>query len=203
MSFFNDLKEDAKLWDGASLITKIFLVTSLFFTVSSLASLSDVVVEWRGFFLDSLSFYRSYINGPLRKLGALVGLNYTRDAIDYLILSTIYLSAATRWSLLVIKDQTIDAHNKKFADGLLYTTIPCLVILPIISGVVEIQSGLDKNIYASIGLAYAMVIAYQTVFTKGSNKFKIAFLSWLPILFGLIIIGVAAAINVGFQTPVH
>ena len=65
------------------------MAIALFFTVSSITSLSDVVFKWKGFILDGLEFYRTYYVENVRRVFDIFHLNYTAASID--MLTFIYL----------------------------------------------------------------------------------------------------------------
>ena len=45
---------------NGGILTKILLVFGFLFTLSSIASLSGVIIEWKGFILEGLKFYQSF-----------------------------------------------------------------------------------------------------------------------------------------------
>ncbi len=68
MSLISDLKEAKSLWTKSSCTFRIGLVFSTFMATGSIASLSDVVFKWKGFILEGILFYRSWVSTPLKEL---------------------------------------------------------------------------------------------------------------------------------------
>lgn len=97
MSLTSDISEAKKLWKESSWILRCTIVLSVFLTTSSITSMSDAIVGWRGFILDGLLFYRNWITSPVEALFALVYLDgISQQEIDIAIIITIPLIAEIR-----------------------------------------------------------------------------------------------------------
>ena len=97
MGLKGDIDEAKELWRNASPLMKLVIGVSLFLTVSSVTSLADVVFEWKGFILDALEFYRSWIADPVRRIARAFGLNYTRPEVDGLLVLTLLIGSFARY----------------------------------------------------------------------------------------------------------
>jgi hypothetical protein len=62
-----DLDEVRLAWPGYPWRLKIWLVLSAFLASASIASLSETVVKWKGFILDAVMFYQTWIADPFQK----------------------------------------------------------------------------------------------------------------------------------------
>jgi hypothetical protein len=68
MGLKGDIDELSSTWTRASRLLKGWLGLSVFLSASAVASLSEIIMKWRGFFRDSLEFYKGWISEPLKEL---------------------------------------------------------------------------------------------------------------------------------------
>ncbi len=92
----DDLEQLKQNWKQSPWWVRLWMVVSLFLAASSFASLAETFANWKGFFLDAIEFYRSWISGPLRDFAAAFGLRYTSQRADYLVLLAIFISIYIR-----------------------------------------------------------------------------------------------------------
>ncbi len=96
MSIRDDVEELRGIWAKGSWPTRLFFLLSFFLTASSITSLSDVVFGWKGFILDGVEFYRTYITGTLRSLAAILSLEISRQEADFLVLFILWVESTTQ-----------------------------------------------------------------------------------------------------------
>jgi hypothetical protein len=92
----DDLEQLKQNWKQSPWWVRLWMVVSLFLAVSSLASLSETVADWKGFFLDAIVFYREWVSSPLRELLARAGFRYTAYSTDALIFVAMFASITIR-----------------------------------------------------------------------------------------------------------
>lgn len=92
-----DFEEVANVWHRAPWRVKVLLAVSFFLSTSSIASLSETVFKWKGFALDALNFYRSYIAHPLTAwMQQLVGHPLPSEALDSSVIFTMFFAGMVR-----------------------------------------------------------------------------------------------------------
>ena len=75
-----------KTWKEAPLSLNIWICISSFLGISSVTSISEKIIDWRGFIRDGLDLYQEYIRNPIAELLSSFGLVFAENAIDYLLL---------------------------------------------------------------------------------------------------------------------
>lgn len=100
MAFHDDVTSIFKTWKGSSVTTKILLVLSSYFTVNSLATLSESIVKWRLFFRDAIDFYNTIISDNfysfLNFFTSLFNYDLPTYISDVVILAILFMSAFFR-----------------------------------------------------------------------------------------------------------
>jgi hypothetical protein len=109
----DDLEQFKQNWKQSPWWVRLWMVVSLFLAVSSFASLAETFANWKGFFLDAIEFYRSWISGPLRDFAAAYGLRYTSQRADYLVLYAIVMSTCIR-ALAIDMDWSNRVEKRSF-----------------------------------------------------------------------------------------
>lgn len=180
MSIASDIEEAKNLWKTSSWFTKIFIVLTVFLSTSSIASLSDIVFEWKGFILDAIKFYRSWIAEPVRSIAQLLGLKgHSSLEIDALIIFSLSQSVTFR-------TQSV---------GKIYTILFVFVYIFafIAAGLVSNSSNTPDYLFiGSIVILYSVlaVFLYQEsteIFIRGFG----------PILVAILIVLLLGALNSG------
>jgi hypothetical protein len=92
----DDLEQLKQNWKQSPWWVRLWMAVSLSLAVSSLASLSETVAQWKGFFLDAIEFYRNWLSGPLRDFAAAHGVRYTSQRADGMLLFLIIFSSYIR-----------------------------------------------------------------------------------------------------------
>ena len=86
MGIKSDFDEAIEQFKNGSLIWKIISIVSVITSLSSIASLSENIIKWKGLIKDSLNFYHTLVNEPLHNGTQYFNLNLSNDIIDLLIL---------------------------------------------------------------------------------------------------------------------
>ena len=192
MSIQSDIDEAKKLWNNSSLFTKILIGVSLFLTVSSVTSLADTIVSWRGFIADGLEFYRSWVIDPIHNGARRIGLSYTENEVDMIIVAAVYLTGIVRVTIRRWQVQGTSIGKKLFAG----TAILSLVIAVLSPGLTD-----DPAIALSEGNFWALIFGYVIaglVFTATLPKrIPTTVLYFGPGALALVVVLVLGAINAG------
>jgi hypothetical protein len=101
MSLLGEIEEAKKIWQQSGWPIRALIVLSMFLMVNSVASLSDVVFEWKGFILDGLEFYRRWVTEPIRSVTEAVGLTYGENEIDRIMVASITFFSMTPLSVVL------------------------------------------------------------------------------------------------------
>ena len=96
MALIDDLKSAKNLWKNGKPITRFFIVLSTFLASGSIASLSDVVFAWKGFILDGVNVYRSWVVHPMQQLASDFGLSIDNSEVHFLVLTALFMAAIYR-----------------------------------------------------------------------------------------------------------
>lgn len=91
-----DIDEVRVSWSKAPWWVRSYLILSGYLAVSSIASISETVVKWRGFFMDALVFYQQWLSTPVRNLLANTGIHLNTVATDVLVLSLLVCASYLR-----------------------------------------------------------------------------------------------------------
>jgi len=91
-----ELLEFKEAFKKGGILTKILLILGFFFTVSSITSLSSVVIEWKGFILETLNFYHMYFVNPISSAASLFGLHYSKMEIHLATISSVCVTVGMR-----------------------------------------------------------------------------------------------------------
>lgn len=96
MGLIAEIEEIKKHWRDGSTTTKVLICFSTFMTFSSLASLSDTIVKWKGFILDGINFYRTWVSLPLINIIQSFGLNFNQSSLDFMVILFLQFFAIAR-----------------------------------------------------------------------------------------------------------
>lgn len=187
MGFKADVEEVTKAWSAARWRLRTFLILTLFMASGAVASLSETVAKWKGFFLDAVRFYQQYISLPAGKLlSALVSIPLPVGTADALVLLTLMMSANIR--ILFYRGGARNARVSAFA--MLTTPILFIALLIVWRG----RSINSNDILACLGgiLGYAILRYWQIA---GATR-----LIWFTsMLAPVVVVGLAAAVNAGLS----
>lgn len=122
----SEIEEARKIWEKSPGIMRAAIVLTIFFTISSITSLADIVFQWMGFILTGIEFYRSWITEPLVNYAASHDVFYSSSDADYLVFFSMVTSSAVRLTSIRFK-----VENSAFLYGgapFAATPVGCLLI---------------------------------------------------------------------------
>ncbi|AUP81420.1 hypothetical protein [Flavivirga eckloniae] len=181
MSFKSDFDEYISDFKKYPFWLKIVLGVMLLATVSSIASISDIFFNWKGFILEGLESYRKCINRPIRVVAENLGVIIPEKKVDELILlQLIYLPYIRMELLNFIKHKNLLIL---FIGALL---IHIYLMYDILSG------GINMFIFTPIYVIYIMIGSKKNELIK-----KHILRLYIPVLIGLFLVCLLAAINEG------
>ncbi|NQY07446.1 MAG: hypothetical protein HRT68_14930, partial [Flavobacteriaceae bacterium] len=70
MALIDDLKSAGDLWENGTILTRAAIVLSTFLASGAIASLSDTVFAWKGFILDGINVYKTWVVHPMLQLAS-------------------------------------------------------------------------------------------------------------------------------------
>ena len=160
------------------------LVLVLFLSSTSLASLSESVIKWKGFVLDALTFYRAHVLHPLAEAAQnLVGHPLSTTFLDNAVLYGLFFAALTRALLFRHSSNLKQAAHVAFM-GVLY-----VAMLWNLSGMRESPG--ETTVWA----LYPLVLFNAYFVTKGAERVLAITYMLAPVF----IVGVLAAVSVGLS----
>jgi hypothetical protein len=186
----DDLEQLKQNWKQSPWWVRLWMVISLYLAVSSLASLSETVANWKGFFLDSVEFYREWLSGPLRKFFSIFGLRYTSKMADILLLYMIFISSAIRASAVTM-------FKREDPDTRLTFWIAVVFVMGYSGFILYISSNRPDD---WVGQALLVLLAISTVLQIFISIFSsTARIYLLHVAFTFLIVGVLGAVNAGLS----
>ena len=189
MGLMSDLEEAKSLWKKSSLPMKAVGVFSVFMTISSIASLSDVIFQWKGFIRDGVQFYWRWISGPVAEFGNWIGLSYSQLDMDLLFLTALTLGSMTRIEIV---------RGRRF---------PKIILVALAAAWVGFGSMEYDGFpwWAALLIVLAYVVLYLKVGRMYERKLgrKAAIQYFLTGVVALVVILVLGAINAGLIAPLQ
>jgi hypothetical protein len=67
-----------------------------FLSTSTIASLSETLIKWKGFFRDALTFYHQFVREPLHQLFFDFKLDLRPEYLDFIVIYSLLFSAFIR-----------------------------------------------------------------------------------------------------------
>ncbi|WP_024850987.1 hypothetical protein [Hydrogenovibrio kuenenii] len=126
MNILKEFTEVKANFQKSSILFKIISVLGFFLSFSSLTSISNSIVEWKGFILDALNFYNFYYVNTIRSFSGMIGLSYRPVEIHVATVSSICMITEIR-----AQKSTLESMNRKYDSN----DKPQLLSLWIIGGV--------------------------------------------------------------------
>jgi len=108
-----ELSEFLSTFKDGGILTKIFLVTGFFFTFSSITSLSNKIIEWKGFILDGINFYQQHFVFPLSSAASIIGFNYTETEIHVATITSLAITVGMK-ILAAEQKKVFEKINEKY-----------------------------------------------------------------------------------------
>ena len=203
MALQDDLKNAGEHWRGSTKTWKAIMIIGTFMAITPLASLSESIVKWRGFFKDGLEFYEFQLLVPLEKQFKGIGLDLNGAELNELIIFYTVVGSVVR---VLFKQSNTDWTVKPFR------WIGFILILYAIGLTIVMGSSIDwptstagtKLIRLLISPALFLFFAYAPAYGMSFwPKWRTSLLaSYFTILMALFIVFIAAAINVGLLKPI-
>lgn len=182
MGLKTDFEEVTQYWGRAPWRVRVVLVLVFFISTTSLASLSESVIKWKGFIFDALTFYREYILRPIvevvqRLIGHPLPIGFVDNAVFY----GLFFAALTR--ALLLRNSSLKKRIADFAFiGASYATMLWLIF----------DSRESPNA-PTIWVLYPMFLLCAYLITKGGERVLAMAYMLIPV-FG---VGILAAISAG------
>ena len=104
MGIFGDIHEVKSKWKELSPRNRILVILPAFFAISPIASLTETIIKWKGFFATGIDFYKTHIIQPLLDATAWLDLEYTESQSDLIVIGFLVMSGYTRHRLLFLTD---------------------------------------------------------------------------------------------------
>ena len=105
MDLNKELSEFTSSYKNGGILTRVFLVLGFFFTLSSLTSLSSTIIEWKGFILNGINFYKEFFVIPVSSVASAIGFSYTETEIH--VATVISFTITTGMRLLAAGDDIV------------------------------------------------------------------------------------------------
>lgn len=187
MGLLGDFKEVTENWKERSLGFKVISIFALFLTISSITSLADIIIEWKGFIRDGLSFYHDNFRDPIRELLEVVNLSYSPEQADSLTVFTLAYLTAIRTVILEYKEKVIGKRTMIFY-------LVSFILLVLLTNIV-VGSVVNSFLYIIIpGVLAFGIIIFLAIDSKPHRKALL-----IPVI-AIIITLLLAAINKGLTS---
>ena len=175
----DDLEQVKQSWKRSPWWIRLWMLMSLFFAISSLASMSEAVADWKGFILDGVKFYQGFVSSPLQEFAAKRGMDFDRAFWDFLILLNTFAWILCRAEIISNKDE-----NKRQGT---------LLLLSYLCGVLILNASL---IYQKFGIEYIRATRHRSTASPEllsviETGYSVLFHPKNLVLFVLIVIAVA------------
>ena len=181
-----DIEEVSRVWKSAPWRVKIFLGLALFLSTSSIASLSEAIFKWKGFALDALTFYRTYLVEPLGiQLTRLIGYALPQHFFDIAVIYTVFFSGLIR--IAIFRSRSLASKA-----GDIFTFIVCyvgMIYLSLAPTADTTNSTANNNV---VWFSYPLFLLWFYVATKGAERILAMSHMLAPIL-GVAILGAISA----------
>ncbi len=184
MGLKTDVEEVTHYWGRAPWRVRIVLVLILFLSSTSLASLSESVIKWRGFLLEALTFYRQHVLRPIAEVARqVVGHPLPTVFVDNAVFYGLFFAALTRALLLRNSSRVNQA-----ADIVFMSMVYALMLWNL--------TGLrDSPGEITVWAVYPLLLFNAYFITKGGERV----LAMAYMLTPVFVVGVLAAISAGLS----
>ncbi|WP_448556904.1 hypothetical protein [Thalassotalea montiporae] len=183
MTINNDIKEAKKVWRQSTPIVKVWIAISVLLSVSSIASIADAVIKWKGFILDGINFHENFVITPMQSVLSNTGLQLDSIQINFILVAAISLIGLFK----------IDTETRK---TIVKSIISNIVMLSILKIVLKEKLGLDIFIPAVSGIIVASIITKLLESDKTTKYQSFKFIA--PLVFAFFLVLIAGAVYKGF-----
>lgn len=188
MGIKSDFEEFRDLWNKGNLFLRVIAVLSLFIQVGNLASLSDVIFEFRGFIRDGIQLYEEWVRDPLKKLlSSIFEVRVTSLHVNWVVWWGLVCGAQVR-SYLVLP-------NKAQAVGGVIGAFLAFIITQVFA--FNIIAGIQTPLSPTGITVTVVTLIICTWYVSTSFKNKSVF--YLSVLLPILIVVILAAINNGIS----
>lgn len=199
MGLIQDIEQLGRDFKKYSWPMKLLLLVFFFLSVSSIASLSDKIIEWKGFFKEGLEFYQLYVRGTIVKLFGFVTIDIPHSLVDLLVISSYYLQVSNEsFHVFMLKDD--GRLSGKFFDSRRLTyyfnlTIFSTLLVLIFRNSDSIVIGYWTLVI--LGLTIFSCTLFVLISRRSIRKARLYFL--VKIIFPIFLVLILAAINAGLK----
>ena len=183
-----DIDEVKASWSTSPWWVRIWLALSAYLAISSIASLAETIVKWKGFILDAVLFYREWINLPLKKLFLPLNIHLTNLDNDKLIIAGICFLSFSR--ALYCSDP-VDPGKRK--------SVVCLFIPLNITLIILLAYYLNSRpspTWSSLLIDILILLIFPIILVR-RRKSYFGVIYYSQIAFCVCIIALLAAVNKG------
>ncbi|MFQ3226768.1 MAG: hypothetical protein ACI8RW_000146 [Porticoccaceae bacterium] len=194
-----EIKKFKEDWIGTSLPVKIFAVLGIYLTVSNIATLSNTVFAWKGFFLDGFSFYvsfRDYVfsNFPFIDLSIASPLEK-----NLLIFECIASAVLIKFLILGYKaDYLIGSIGEYVTLAIVCPLFLGMTIRYIINDPVDRSYGVIV-IFICFALTMPFATTFRQYFRNKRRDLQVIFRSYSMVIFSVLLVMILGAINAGLS----
>jgi len=182
-SEFDEIKDN---WPDSPLWVKVWLVLSAFLAVSSLASLAETIIKWKGFIKDAITVYKEWIASPLLELLANVNVHVLKGAVDLLVIQVVLVSSFIRFIWL-----SSEANKGRIKDTIFFTTVTFVAIL----NNIRLANNAARAPSFWEGLFSVLVICLIPLWVN----YRKAWIFYLQVGAVVLSVGVLGAVNAGLK----
>ena len=196
MGLKGDFSELTQVWHQSPWRVKLYLLLSGFLAGTSLASLSESVVKWKGFILTGITFYREYLRTPIVELLVdWVHISIEPQIFDFLLPVTVVFGALIRVAVFDLRAAQSRRSQLAATKNLLLVLVGLLLLL-FTEFLWPRRSGLDytEDIRNSI-LLYVSMTLYALWRPRDAGEMLIGVYLLGPPIF----VCIAAAVNLGLK----
>ena len=194
MGLKSDIDEIHLHWSKYSNLGKAYLLLSGFLAVSSVASISDSVIKWRGFFKVGIDFYHEYISAPISDTLLIpIGIHLNPLARDILFVAALLFGSLIRYIILT---KTLYESSEKYY-AMMFSAI---ILLPICFALIIYLTN-NKSL-EDVRNAAQLLIVPALLMLPALLRMQRSSLYFIQIAFVLFTVSALAAINQGLtSTP--
>ena len=204
MGIFGDIEEIKKFWNQVSWKGRILIIISAFFSFSSLASLSDTIFKWKGFILEGILLYRKLTTFLLILPFGKINISITPAEADFIVFISMTISLQLRQAGLTMKSVSKKEYGLFFFHyfiplirgrllQLLLFTLFFFLIYYIVADVTNILWSLFSSTF--------VIAVSPLIHCIQTKQWNLIVSLYGPILLGLLLVFVLAAINAGLSKP--
>lgn len=183
-----DFDEVVEAWPKYSWMLRLWLILSAFVASGAIASLSETVFKWKGFVLDAVAFYRSFLSEPLAQF-----IHARNPHLGPAIADALLLAAVSSLAQVVVSAGQNEPSSLRLRRELRLGIL--LVAYLSIGGMFQ-RPGPNPEallVWWWLGILAWQLIQYIRL--RGSTRL----LGLSSLLFPFVLLGVAAAINTGLS----